>query len=127
MIPNLETIKSAETYWNVAAETYEQKLTGTIVGHIRRKVVWRELDRAFGPGDFVMELNCGTGIDAVHLSLRNVHVTALDLSPKMIALARYHAQTVNPPCTPRFEVLATESLGTFQAGPFDGAFSNFSG
>src|SRR5882724_2459691 len=127
MAPNLEALKSAETYWDVAAETYEQKFSGTIVGKIRRRVVWKELERAFKPGDSVLELNCGTGIDAVYLGTRDISVTALDLSPKMIALARDHAKAVNPINRPRFEVLATENLDTMEAGPFDGAFSNFSG
>ena len=127
MASNLEALKSAETFWDVAAETYEQKFSGTIVGQIRRRVVWRELERAFKPGDAVLELNCGTGIDAVYLGTRDISVTALDLSPKMIALARDHAKAVAPISRPRFEVLATENLDTLEAGPFDGAFSNFSG
>jgi ubiquinone/menaquinone biosynthesis C-methylase UbiE len=127
MTSNLEALKSAETFWDVAAETYDQKFSKTIVGQIRRKVVWRELERAFKPGNSILELNCGTGIDAVHLGTRNISVTALDLSPKMIALARDHDEAVGPICRPRFEVLATENLDTLEADPFDGAFSNFSG
>ncbi|RZU42269.1 class I SAM-dependent methyltransferase [Edaphobacter modestus] len=127
MTPDLEALKSAETFWNVAADTYEQKFSGTIVGQIRRRVTWRELERAFKPGESVLELNCGTGIDAVYLGTRNISVTAFDLSPKMIALARDHAKAINPISHPRFEVLATENLDTLEVGPFDGAFSNFSG
>jgi ubiquinone/menaquinone biosynthesis C-methylase UbiE len=127
MVTNLEALKSAETFWDAAAETYEEKFSGTIVGQIRRRVVWRELERVFKPGESILELNCGTGIDAVYLGTKNISVTALDLSPKMIALARDHAKAVNPVSLPRFEVLATENLDTLEVGPFDGAFSNFSG
>jgi ubiquinone/menaquinone biosynthesis C-methylase UbiE len=111
----------------MAADTYEQRFSGTTVGKIRRRVMWGELERAFRPGDSVLELNCGTGIDAVYLGTRNIGVTALDLSPKMIALARDHARLLNPTRQPRFDVLATEKLDSLEEGPFDGAFSNFSG
>lgn len=124
---NSEMLRPAESYWNTAAETYEQKFTGTIVGQIRRKVVWKELERIFKPGDDVLEINCGTGLDAVFLGTRRVNVAAFDLSPKMIELARGHSNKVKPSHPPRFRVLATENLDTLNEGPFDGAFSNFSG
>ena len=43
------------------------------------------LDAAFGPGDRVIELGCGTGIEACHLASRGVEVVATDISPGMIA------------------------------------------
>jgi ubiquinone/menaquinone biosynthesis C-methylase UbiE len=122
-----ERLRPAENYWNKAAETYEQKFTGTTVGQIRRRVVWQELDRIFKPGDDVLEINCGTGLDAVFLGTRGVNVTAFDLSPKMIELARSHSNKVKPFRSPHFGVLATENLDTLNEGPFDGAFSNFAG
>ncbi|HEY4051689.1 MAG TPA: methyltransferase domain-containing protein [Acidobacteriaceae bacterium] len=124
---NSELLRPAESYWNAAAETYGQVFTDTIVGQIRRKVVWRELERIFKPGDDVLEINCGTGLDAVFLGTRGVNVAAFDLSPRMIELAQSHSNNVKPFHPPRFRVLATENLDTLDEGPFDGAFSNFSG
>lgn len=122
-----EALTTAETYWNKAAETYERKFSGTIVGQIRRRVVWSELERAFHTGDTVLEINCGTGIDAVHLGGHNISVSAYDISPKMIEMANEHADSVNPICRPHFGVLATEHLERLEHQTFDGAFSNFSG
>ncbi|RXH54183.1 class I SAM-dependent methyltransferase [Granulicella sibirica] len=118
----------AELYWNSAAETYEQDFSGTTVGKIRRGTVRKALDRTFQPGHRVLELCCGTGIDAVSLARRGVHVVACDISPRMIELARAHAagEGVSPP--PDFRVLAAEHLSSLTAEDlFDGAFSNFSG
>lgn len=33
-----------------------------------RRAVWRRLEKIFLPGQKLRELNCGTGIDAVHLA-----------------------------------------------------------
>ena len=49
--------------------------------------VWRELLRTFHPGQRVLEINCGTGIDAVSLGERGIRVLACDIAPRMIELA----------------------------------------
>jgi ubiquinone/menaquinone biosynthesis C-methylase UbiE len=122
------SLHSAELYWNAAATTYEQKFSGTTLGRIRREVVWRELEQIFHPGQRILELSCGTGIDAVFLARRGVAVLACDLSPRMIALAQQHAANQQLSQPPDFRVLANEHLSTLQPeSPFDGAFSNFSG
>jgi len=121
-------LDAAELYWNAAAETYEEKFSGTTVGKIRREAVWQDLERIFQPGQRVLELSCGTGIDAVFLAQRGVHVLGCDLSPRMIELARRHAVKEALSQPPEFRVLATEHLSILESEkPFDGAFSNFSG
>jgi SAM-dependent methyltransferase len=122
-----DSLQSAAMYWDAAAETYVQKFSGTIVGHIRRRAVWKDLERVFRPGEHILELNCGTGIDAVYLGSKGIHVLACDISPRMIELAQDLAEKTVLPATPDFRVLATEHLATLPEGPFDGAFSNFSG
>ncbi|HYL96896.1 MAG TPA: class I SAM-dependent methyltransferase, partial [Terriglobales bacterium] len=70
-------------------------------------------------------LNCGTGVDALHLAERNVQVDAYDASSAMIAVAnRRLAASRRLPV--RFAVLATEELGAIDS-VYDGAFSNFGG
>jgi len=73
----------------------------------------------------VLELNCGTGIDAVHLAGRGIRVLACDIAPHMIELARQQAGATN---LIDWRVLPTENIGALiDEGTFDGAFSNFSG
>lgn len=128
MNPESNLLRPAEVYWNQAAETYKQKFTGTVIGRARRRAVWHDLERAFKSGDRVLELNCGTGIDAVHLSGRGVHVLACDISPRMIELARDLAAQTKLADPPDFHVLPNENLAELpHEEPFDGAFSNFSG
>jgi SAM-dependent methyltransferase len=121
-------LRSAEVYWNAAAETYEQKFSGTMVGIIRRRVVWQSIERAFHRGQRILELSCGPGIDAVFLARRGVQVLGCDISPRMIELAQQRAAEEKLPQPPEFRVLATEHLSALESEePFDGAFSNFSG
>jgi SAM-dependent methyltransferase len=126
--PMTPSLRNAETYWDTAAETYEQDFTGTLVGEARRRSVWIELVRHFKPGQRVLEINCGTGIDALFLARRGVHVHACDLSPRMIQMAQERASSERLACPPTFNVVPTEHLASLTSMvPFDGAFSNFSG
>jgi ubiquinone/menaquinone biosynthesis C-methylase UbiE len=123
-----EQTSSSQAYWNVAAETYDQEFTNTIIGQLWREAVWVELDRGFKSGQRVVELNCGTGVDAVHLANSGIQVVACDISPRMIELARKRATMAGLCGLLDFRVVATEMISVLETeGPFDGAFSNFSG
>jgi SAM-dependent methyltransferase len=127
-MPASDLTHSPQGYWDHAAETYEQDFAGTIIGATRRDAVWRELDAAFVPGDRILELNCGTGIDAIHLAKRGIHTVACDISPRMIELARERAVQAKLDDRTSFRVLPTEDLAALQEeSPFDGSFSSFSG
>jgi ubiquinone/menaquinone biosynthesis C-methylase UbiE len=115
-------------YWDQTAENYDRLFSETVVGRIQRDAVWRELDKVFQPGMRILELNCGTGVDAVHLAARDVRVLACDLSSKMIAAARRRVGETGLEALVDFRVLATEQIDSLAGdAPFDGAFSNFSG
>ena len=121
-------LDTAQSYWDTAAETYERDFSGSLTGQAKRRIVWRALDRAFQPGQRILELNCGTGIDAVHLARRGVRVVACDISPRMVELARQLSREAEVTDLVEFRVLDNESIGALaQEGPFDGAFSSFSG
>ena len=40
----------------------------SLIGRAQRRVVTKELDRIFHSGQRILELNCGTGVDALHLA-----------------------------------------------------------
>lgn len=128
MAGSSELTSFSREYWNVAAETYDQDFTNTIIGQLWRDAVWLELDRSFQSGQRVLELNCGTGIDAAHLADRGIRVLACDISPRMIELACKRATTAELRDRLDFRPVATEMISVLEKdGPFDGAFSNFSG
>ena len=54
-------------------------------------MVWRQLARAFAPGQHMLELGCGTGEDAVWLAQHGLTVTATDASSAMLEQTRRKA------------------------------------
>jgi len=70
------------------AETYDQLFTNSKVGRAQRDVVWQRAAHLFPCGGRILELNCGTGEDAVFLAERGIEVTACDASVLMIHQAR---------------------------------------
>jgi SAM-dependent methyltransferase len=124
----VRVVSSAQAYWDTAAENYDQVFSGLLTGQARRRIVWRALDAAFKPSHRILELNCGTGIDAVHLAAQGTNVLACDISPRMVELARQRANAAKLSHLVEFRVLENEKIGTLAAeGPFDGGFSSFSG
>lgn len=123
-----ETTMTGSTAFDEVAETYDASFTNSPIGSAQRKAVWKEIDRTFTAGQQVLEINCGTGVDALHLAARGVHVTACDSAPRMIAVARRRADPGAVSATINFRVLANEQIGILKCeGPFDGILSNFSG
>jgi SAM-dependent methyltransferase len=118
----------SQAYWDFTAETYDQIFPETLIGRAQRDVVWQELALAFRPGQRILELNCGTGIDAVYLAKKGVRILACDISPRMIEVSCQRARAAAVSALIDFRVLPTEEIAVLEEeGPFDGAFSNFSG
>ncbi len=120
----------AAVAFDAAAASYDRTFTDTDLGRRYRQAVWRRLGCLLGPGDRVLELNCGTGVDAVHLAEAGVEVLATDVAPAMVATTG--ARVAAAGLAHRVEVreLAIEDLDGLLAagdGPFDGVLSNFGG
>ena len=113
--------------FDALAADYDRSFTASAIGQRMRAAVWRRLDTAFAPGERVLELNCGTGEDAVHLAERGVRVLATDVSPGMLAMTR--AKVERAGVADRVEVaeLPIQDLARRPAGRFDGAYGVLAG
>ncbi|HUH64216.1 MAG TPA: methyltransferase domain-containing protein [Terracidiphilus sp.] len=121
-------IHLAGSAFDAIADSYDLRFTASAIGRAQRSVVWRKAETVFRTGDRVLELNCGTGEDALFLASRGVRVTACDASPRMIELARARRIKEAPQSAIEFQVLCSERLDRLSPGMrFDGVFSNFSG
>lgn len=75
-----------------AAATYDADFTDSTIGRAQRGQVWRALDPLLhGPPMQALELNCGTGADAVHIAGAGHFVLATDRSSAMLTAARAKA------------------------------------
>lgn len=109
--------------FDAIAETYDARFTGSRVGTAQRLAVWRMIDRVFRPGEHILEINCGTGVDAAHLAARGIRVHACDVSAAMLNVARQRLFAVDGV---ELEQRSTEDLAGLHC-EYDGLFSNFGG
>lgn len=117
--------------FDAMARDYDQTFTHSVIGTLMRRAVWRRLDACFRPGDRVLELNCGTGEDAMYLGRRGVHVLATDISPAMLQVARDKVAHAGLADRVELRQLAIEDLhlasGRVEVFNLDGVLSNFGG
>ena len=106
----------ASTAFNSLAADYSRLWTATARGQRQREQVWRVIDPLFRRCDSVLDLGCGIGDDALHLSKQGIDVHAIDASEKMIEIAQ--ARGVNA------RLLRIEELDQLR-GTFSGAISDF--
>ncbi len=106
------------------AANYDHTFTHTEIGRWLRGRVHARLNEHFFPGCHVLELGCGTGEDTLHLASQGIHVTATDISPKMLEITRH--KTHDNPFARVIELdLHDLNDGLLDSETFDGAFSNF--
>lgn len=128
MTPALESCHAAGAAFDTMAADYDQSFTFSNVGRAQREAVWNRAAEIFACGDRILELNCGTGEDALFLARRGMLVTACDASEQMIQHAKARKEFEAPDASISFHVLPTEHLNELAEQPlFDGVFSNFSG
>jgi SAM-dependent methyltransferase len=109
------------------AGSYDRKFTNTVIGLCMRRAVWARCAARFRPGTRVLEMNCGTGEDALWLAARGVEVLATDVSPQMIQVAQRKIDLSGAGARVQCQRLAWEDLNELDASSFDGALSNFGG
>jgi SAM-dependent methyltransferase len=114
--------------FDAVADEYDTRFTNSFIGRAQRKPVWLEMDRLFRPGQRILDINCGTGVDALHLAGRGIRVVACDASSEMVAVARRRLEASPHRDHVDLRILAIEHIrGLEKEGPYDGVLSNFAG
>jgi ubiquinone/menaquinone biosynthesis C-methylase UbiE len=113
--------------FDAIAGTYDETFTSVSIGTLMRQAVWRRADVAFHAGSKILEMNCGTGEDAVHLAVRGVRVLATDISPEMLRVASEKVAARGVSHNVVVSQLAWEDLDKLPEEFFDGVLSDFGG
>jgi len=119
----MDTRSIAAAYDQIASD-YDTLLEGD---QGMRRVLWEHYTSVFPPGAHVLDLACGTGLDAVFLAERGIHVTGIDLSPRMIARLQAKARQRGLENRIAAHVDDIATLGAWPAARFDGIVSAFAG
>ena len=96
--------------FDAMAEGYDRQFTASNIGAMMRKAVWARCALRFAPGSRILEMNCGTGEDALWLTHRGVQVLATDISPAMLQIAQGKLIASPGSAAVRFQRLAWEEL-----------------
>ncbi|WP_158944199.1 class I SAM-dependent methyltransferase [Granulicella sp. S190] len=128
MTPAATAQPQAILAFNQLAEGYDELFTKSSIGRAQRDAVWNVLTKTFHPGDYILELNCGTGEDALFLARNSISILACDASEQMIRVAKERLRIEAPNAPVEFFQQPTERIRDLHfAKQFNGAFSNFSG
>jgi ubiquinone/menaquinone biosynthesis C-methylase UbiE len=109
-----------------AAASYDTDFTNTPIGKLQRQSVYHILSDILEQANpkSILEINCGTGADAIWIANQGLNITATDISEGMIDVAKKKTEKENL----TFETVGIEALNThFEARKFDLVFSNFGG
>lgn len=113
----------ARAYDTIAAG-YDQRVGGD---QWMRQVLWEHYARVFHAGQRVLDVACSTGIDAVFLARRGVHVIGIDISLAMIV--QLQDKVAREKLTDWVDafVLDVTRLSLLPRGALDGVISAFAG
>lgn len=115
---------NASAPFDALAGDYDRTFSDTLIGRWLRARAQGRLAARFGAGDRVLEIGCGTGLDALFLAQRGVTVTATDISEAMLDAARARVAPGLPVTFARLDLNALPADG-FCDQLYDGAFAGF--
>lgn len=116
--------ETQQAFDSVAADYDGPRGNNPLIQDMRNEM-WRCLDAEFTQNSRLIDLGCGTGLDAVRMAQVGHHVTATDWSPQMVARTRDRAAREH--VTDAVEALAigAHELQRLQGEQvFDGAYSD---
>jgi SAM-dependent methyltransferase len=119
----LEATRAA--FDSVAADYDGPRGNNELIQRMRHEV-WRLLDDTFIQRGHLLDLGCGTGLDAVRMAEQGHRVTAADWSPRMVERTSERAARERVKDRVQTLTLGAHELGRLAgAEVFDGAYSNF--
>lgn len=144
-MPDLQTrLRETQAAFDSVAADYDGPRGNNAAIQDMRAEMWRWLDATFAPGSRLIDLGCGTGLDAVHLAEAGYRVLATDWSPRMVERTQERAGLAGVAGRVRAMAVGAHELHRLSgreldawpadragetsegavAGGFDGAYSN---
>ena len=124
MTDTLETIAEA---FSRTAEKYDAFAEDHPHLTRMRAKVYAHLGRLLPRGAHILELNAGSGVDAIHLAQLGYYVHATDVAPGMLARLREKVDRLGLAERVTVQECSYTDLALVQGGPFDAVFSDMGG
>ena len=122
--PLTPTPHPAASAYDAIAATYDEQVRGD---EWMRRSLWDAYLRLFRPGQHILDVSCGTGIDAIFLARRGIRVTGIDISPGMIAQLEDKVARLGLGAWITAQVLDYADLDMLAGQHFDGLIAAFAG
>jgi SAM-dependent methyltransferase len=116
--------ETRDAFDSVAADYDGPRGNNALIQEMREEM-WRWLDLTFAAGSRLLDLGCGTGLDAARMARLGHHVTATDWSAQMVQRTAERAAREQLGDRIRALVAGAHELNSLDgAGDYDGAYSN---
>lgn len=113
--------------FNKISDSFDEEDRENAILQWMRNTVYGIYLSYFKKGDKLLELNAGTGIDAVYLASEGIKVLATDISDEMLGRLKVKIGKKNLEELISVKNLSFNEIGIIPDKDFDGAISNFGG
>lgn len=121
----LTTSAAVQAFYDKTAEEYNGQMEMSSLQKRIRQSFQQKLLKHFKEGDTILDLGCGTGIDAVFAAQHGIRVVGVEFSAGMLEKARHLVRAAEVEDRVELIQMTIESLHDLDRGPFDGVISNF--
>ncbi|MGB6354480.1 MAG: class I SAM-dependent methyltransferase [Steroidobacteraceae bacterium] len=123
--PKMPDLRDTQQAFDSVAADYDGPRGNNALIQDMRGEMWRWLDATFAPRSRLIDIGCGTGIDAVRMARQGHHVTATDWSPQMVQRTGERAIRAQLSERIRAATVGAHELHRLDGREaFDGAYSN---
>jgi ubiquinone/menaquinone biosynthesis C-methylase UbiE len=121
----VQQLQDTQDAFDSVAGDYDGERGNNALIQDMRKEMWRWMDAAFPPDSRLLDLGCGTGLDAVRMARHGHRVTATDWSPAMVRRTQQRAAGAQLSAqVDAVNVGAHELERIEEPASFDGAYSD---
>ena len=121
----MDALEDTRTAFDSVADNYDGPRGNNALIQDMRREMWRWLDASFPQGSHLLDIGCGTGLDAVRMAQRGHNVLATDWSPRMVERAHGRAAAAGVSDRMRTAAIGAHELEQLEGQAiFDGVYSN---